>query len=242
MPRPHPVVGLAAEITDAARRRIDQPHVLDLQLLLQPVLRSAEIGAHVAAPAGLPLAGGDQRLAVGLEPLGAAEAVHLRAQPAVHGGSHFAQVLDHVDARTRRGRQFVTQARRQEAVGQVVLTGLRIVLHRAVDAVVVGGDEPLRREKRRRAPTERGDRGQGRLVEIAQPGRIELQPGLLQRGGDILGLAGHPHAFLRESGERGGREQQATGDGSADGAHGNSNEQGGGRLWSEGMLRNCRVG
>ena len=120
MARPHPVVGLAAEIADARRGRIDQPHVLDLELLLEPVLVPAEIGAHVAAAIGLRLAFGDQAGAVGLEeivarapvePFGTLE--HLRGD--------VAQVLDHIDAATRRGGQFVAQRRGEEAVGEIVV-------------------------------------------------------------------------------------------------------------------------
>ena len=40
--RPHPVVGLTAEIADAERRRVNQAHVADFHLRRSQVLRSLE--------------------------------------------------------------------------------------------------------------------------------------------------------------------------------------------------------
>src|SRR3546814_1463467 len=58
--RPHPVVDVAAERADAARRRVDQAHVADLQVPEQAVGVAAGETVKAAAVAAAFFAAGDQ--------------------------------------------------------------------------------------------------------------------------------------------------------------------------------------
>src|SRR3546814_10802287 len=60
--RPHPVVDVAAERADAARRRVDQAHVADLQVPEQAVGVAAGETVKAAAVAAAFFAAGDQLL------------------------------------------------------------------------------------------------------------------------------------------------------------------------------------
>ena len=221
MARPHPVVLLAAEIADARSRSIDETHVLDLKLLLEPVLLPAEIGAHVAAAVGLLLARLDQCGAVGLQAVVARTAFEL-VGTLEHRSGDIAQILDHVDAAAGGGGKFVTQRLREKAVGEVVVLGRGIVLERTGHAVVIGGDKAFRREERRRTAAQRCDRRQRGALEIAQRGRIEFEAGGLHFVGNRAGLAGQPHAFIGKSGSR-HADGQDTGPGKQEFLHGKHN-------------------
>ena len=65
--RPHPVVGLAAEVADAERRRVDEADVLDLHLRGAEVLRAFEERGHAAADAARLLALVDELLDVAVD-------------------------------------------------------------------------------------------------------------------------------------------------------------------------------
>ncbi len=211
MARPLPVVGLAAEIADAARRSIDQPHVLDLELLLQEIGLPTEIGTDVAAAIGLLLAFGDQRLAVGLQPVVAIKTRKLGGDALVHRRGHVAQVLDHIDARSRRGGQFVALGLGQKAIGQIVLPRLGIILDRAIDAVMVGGDQPLGADERGGAAAQRNNGIERRGLEIAKVRRRQLQPGRFQLVAQRRRLSRQPHALFGKHGggyQQGGRGKQ----------------------------------
>jgi len=180
-------------------------------------LLPAEIGAHVAAAVGLLLAGFDQRGAIGLQAIVAGAAFEL-VGPLQHRSGDVAQVLDHVDAAAWRGRQFVGQRLREEAVGKVVVFRRGIVLERARHTVVIGRDQTLRRQEGGRTATQRSDRGERRALEIAQRLGIELEAGGLHLVGDRAGLARQPHALVGVHRGR-GREQQGRSPGKQDFLH-----------------------
>src|SRR5207253_1543339 len=91
---------------------------------------------------------------------------------------------------------------REEAVLDVVRLGGRVVLERALDAVVVRDDQAVGRHERSRAATERDDRVERRGEWIREDLRVELDAHLLERL-DVTGqrhLLWHPHATgIREA-------------------------------------------
>ena len=130
--RPHPVVHLAAEIADAARRRVHQAHVADFHVAEQAVFVTAVEGVQAAAVALLVLAVGNQPLFNELQRARAADLVGRGIDGAVHPGGDVADRIKHEDPCIRPRAQLGARLRRVEAgVHQVVLGG-RVELDRSL--------------------------------------------------------------------------------------------------------------
>ena len=194
--RPHPVVGVAAELAHAGRWRVHQAHVANFQLLDQVKLEAAVIAGHGAAVPGVFFALGDQRFFIFFDAVDALLAAQLGHLGADDLGADIAHVLGHVDARTWRGRQFLGHGLGQEAVGQQVALGGRVARHAVVDAVVVGRDQSLGRDERGRAAAQADDRVHRKFGQLGQRGRVEFQAGRLELLGYLWQLLRHPHAFI----------------------------------------------
>ena len=200
--RPHPVVHFTAVVADPARRRVDQANVADLELLDPPVLRPLEKGRDRAAHAAFPLAVAHELLAAALDPRIPLEVRQLfpRAPKNLIG-----DVLDrrrHPDARVGRGGDLLTRGSGEESALDEVLLRRRVVLQIAVDAVMVGDDQPLRRDERRAAAAERDDRPHRIAGQVGEPGGVELQPHFRELRRELRDLLRHPHSFAGE--QRGG--------------------------------------
>ena len=195
VPRPHPVVDLAAVRADAALWGIDQAHVADLEVLEQAVGVAAGEAVQAAAVAGIGLARGHQRLLDRIERLGAAGRVRGPRDRGLHAVGHVLDRLQREDARVRAGADLVADLRGIEAVAHQVVLGGRVELDRAVGAVVVGRHQALRRDEARGAAAQRHHRAQRIAGEVGQLLGCELQAGLAQRLRDLGKLLRHPHAF-----------------------------------------------
>ena len=66
----------------------------------------------------------------------------------------------------------------------------------AVDAVMVGGDQALRRHERRRATAEADDGAGRELGQLGQVGGVEFEAGGFQFLSHLWQLLRHPHAFV----------------------------------------------
>nr|GEU28146.1 hypothetical protein [Tanacetum cinerariifolium] len=196
--RPHPVVGVAAELAHAFGRGVHQAHVADFQLLGQVELEAAVERRHGAAVAGVFFALGLDGLAVFFDGVQARLAGELGHGWRDHLFADVGDGLGHPDAAAWRGRQFLAQGLGQETVGQQVALGRRIVGHAAVHAVVVGGDQALRRDERGRATTEADDGAHRELGQLGQRGGVQRQAGGFQLLSYLWQLLWHPHAFRHE--------------------------------------------
>src|SRR5437763_1772033 len=106
--RPHPVVGLAAEVADPFRRRVDESYVANLHLREAEVLRSFEHRCDATTNAAWFLAISDKLLLATRDLLIACAIVEFLAQQ--RAGHLIGDVFDfrrHRHARSWRGRQFV---------------------------------------------------------------------------------------------------------------------------------------
>ena len=122
-------------------------------------------------------------------------------------GDLVGDVLDghgHEDARARAVPELVGAGLREVAVDHQVALGLRVVLERALHAVVVRDDEPVGRHERGAAAAEGDDRPHRLAGQVREGLRVALEAHLLEAGGELRDLLGHPHAFV---GERAGGEE-----------------------------------
>ena len=193
---PHPVVGVAAEFAYARWRRVYQAHVADFQLLDQVELQAAVVGRHGAAEAGFFFAFGDQFFLVFFDRIDACLALQLGHV----GGDDLVADIGHgrgdEDAAAWGGRQFFSEGLGQETVGQQIALLGGIDRHAVVDAMVIGGNQALRRDERGRATAQADDGAHRELGQFGQGGRIEFQSGRFQFLGYLWQLLGHPHAFV----------------------------------------------
>ena len=82
MPRPHPVVRLAAEVADALGRRVNETHVANLHRREAQILRPFEHGGDAAAHPARLLAFGDELFSAAADLLIARAIVERRGQRA----------------------------------------------------------------------------------------------------------------------------------------------------------------
>ena len=201
--RPHPVVHFTAVIADAARRRIDQADVLDFQVAEQAVVAAAVKTVQLAAVTGRRLAFGDQTLFDDVARLAARQCVGRGHDGLAHLRGDIVDAIEHEDAGVRAGAQLIGLGGRVEAVLDQIPLRRRIELDRAVGAVVVGGDQPLRRDEAGGAAAQRDHCAQRVAGQVAELLGGELQAGGLQRAGDFRQLLRHPHAFGGMCGRQG---------------------------------------
>ena len=136
--RPHPVVDLAAVVADAARRRVHQPHVGDLEVAEQAIAVAAGEAVQAAAEAGLCLAARDQLLLQCLQRRGARKRVRRSGDCGLDLFGHVLDRVERIDARVRSGGDFRGRRGGVEAVAHEVLLGRRVELDGAISAVVIG--------------------------------------------------------------------------------------------------------
>ncbi len=225
MAGPAPVVGLAAEVADRRRGRVDEPDVLQLDLGDLEPPEPLEEGRHAAAEPLL-LAGGGELLLPLLDG-------ELSIEVGLPGGELADHVLRHLpdgdgdeDAGPRPGPGLVRQRGGQEALLHGVPLRRGVVLERAGDAVVVGDDEAGVGHEGSAAASERDDGAHGHAGEVGEGPGVALEAQLLQPGGQVDHLLGHPHPAVGAGGHGG------EGDGKERDRCGNS-RQGGLRTASE---------
>ena len=223
MPGPAEVVLLAAEVADAARRGVDEPHVAELDLLHQPERPAVLERRDGAAAVGRLLALGDDLL---LRPLHRLEAggvvlrLRERALRAADAVGHVGEAGEEAHAADAAARLDLLGPRAgDESVGEVVLLGSRRQLDRREGAVVVRQDEPLGGDERAGAAADVDDRREeaaaGPVPEIPgrqrQPPAGELSPPRLAERGESLGgplpLVGGGGGGEKEDGQDGGEEE-----------------------------------
>ena len=200
--RPHPVVDLAAVIAHAARRRVGQAHVLDLDVLEQPIGISPHEAVQAAARAGVGFASADQLLLEVIDGLGARQRIRRGGDRGLDLRGDVGDFVEHVDARVRAAGELIGHGRRIEAEVDQVALGGGVQLDRTVRAVVVGDHQALWRDEAGRAAAQRHHCAHRVAGEVGQLLRVQFQAGFLQRAGDLRQLLRHPHAFV---GIRGGR-------------------------------------
>ena len=193
--RPHPVIDVAAILADRIRRGVDEAHVLYFELLDELVFVAAVIARDPAAIAGFLLALCSDVLRPLIDRIVPLVGRH-RVRACAHALGHVAEIGGHIDARARRGRQLGAHRLREEAVFEIVVLGGRIVLHRSARAVVVGNDQPLRRNEAGRAAAQADDRAHREAGEVAERFGIEFEAGLFQIVGNLGQLLRSEHPFL----------------------------------------------
>ena len=199
MTRPHPVIGVSAELADRRGRRADQAHIgkdLDHK---SKILVSAEEGLDLhfhpgilAAEAfrnGLHLSG-DQFLAF----FPAGDVGH----GAQHVGSHVDDLADkpHLESRSRK---FFGTRHGPEAIFQVVVLHRRKGLNRAVTAVVIREQQSVGRYDLTRASAPEDDDGvlERRFVHAVNLLGRELASARLHiLAVHFLEIGQHPHALV----------------------------------------------
>ena len=214
MAGPLPVVGLAAVVADPLRGGVDEADVVDLELGDLEVAEPLEEGGDAAAEAVL-LAGRGPLLDPALDDVVALAVGQLRVDlpgdlvgDLLHGDRH-------PDAGAGAVRELLLAGPREEAVDDEVLLGGRVVLERALDAVVVRRDEPVGRDERGAAAAERDDRVHREAGQVGPDLRVAREAELLQAGGEVGDLLRHPHPLVGDDGERGekGRHEDDGDDG-----------------------------
>ena len=217
MPRPAPVVDVAAVLADGVGRRIRDAHVADLQAPDQLVLQPAEKRRGLAAVARFRLAFPDQRLSALLDLREALARRQRRVQSAGHLLGNVVHLQGDVNARPRSGREFVGRGGGEEAVFEVVVLAGGIELHRAARAMMVGYHQAVRRDKGGGAAAQRDHGPHGERRQVRQRRRIQLQPRSAQVPGNPRNLLRREHAFPGQT----RRRQNSAAESSA--AHGNAN-------------------
>jgi hypothetical protein len=199
-------------------RRVDQAHVLDLELLDHQVVAAAVEVVNVAAIARIAFAFGHgllRTLVDGVVTLQAADAVEAPGQARADVGDRFG----HVQALVRIGRQFRRDVLREKAVDHQVLLFGRVELDDAEAAMMIGRDQAIRRQEGTGAIPETDDGVQRVVGQRRQILRIEFQTARLQLGFDRRQLRRRPHALVGGNGSSDKR----------DGKCGESNERTHGR-------------
>ena len=217
---PAPVVDLAAEVAYRARRRVDQPHVGEFEAVDQHVLEAAVELRHLAAVVLVPLALGDHLLLLVLDRLEAREVVGAGRHGALDLAGDVGQAVGEGGADAGPG-QLLGGRAGEEAVGDQVAVGGRVLLQDRERAVMVGDHQPPVGDEPRRAAVDlhrrveqprsllRPQRPGGDLqAQLAQPLRIVLQH-----------LLGGPLSFHGECSCAGGPEAEGEYGGGTD-SHG----------------------
>ena len=199
--RPHEVVDLVAEVADAARRRVDQAQVAQLQLADPEEIGAVVHVGHAAADPGLALAFGDDALAGRIDRVEVGAAAHA-ARIAQHLVGDPVETHRHQHPEVRIGRQLGAAVGGDVAVLDQVALGGAVVLDHAVGDVVVGQDQAVGGDEGAGAAAGAHHRVQRRAGEVGQRGRIAGIAGLAQPLGDLRQLRGHPHAFVGVCGGR----------------------------------------
>ncbi len=202
MAGPLPVVGLAAVVADSLRGRVDEADVVDLELGDLEVAEPLEERGDAAAEAVL-LAGRRPLLDPALDHVEALPVGQLRVDlpgdlvgDLLHGDRH-------PDAGAGAVRELLVAGPREVAVDDEVLLGRRVVLERALDAVVVRRDEAVGRDERRAAAAERDDGVHREAGQVGPDLRVAREAELLQAGREVGNLLRHPHPLVGGEGKRG---------------------------------------
>ena len=194
--RPHEVVHLVAVVADRARRRVDQPHVAQLQLLHQIEIAAIEHGGDAAAHAGFALAGGDQRLARRVHRV-VVGAAGLAAGVGQHLVGDLVEADRDAQAEVRIGRQFLAAVGRHVTLLDQVALRIAVVLDHPERHVVVGQHQALVADEGAGGAADLDHRAERRPGQVGQRGRVTSIAGSLQRLADRRQLRRHPHALVR---------------------------------------------
>ena len=200
MTRPHPVVGVTAELADRRRGRADEPHVRkDLDHEGEELVASEE-GFHRNLHAGI------LRFEAALHSLRMLchqARTLLAARDVGHGaqyvGRHVDDLADEAHFEPRSG-NLLGARHGPEAVLQVVVLHRRQGLDRPVAAVVVGEEQSVGRDDLTRAAASEDDDGvfqRGVVHAVNFLGREFAAAGLHVLGIHLLEVGQHPHALVR---------------------------------------------
>ena len=200
MPRPAPVIDIAAVLADGVRRRIGDAHVADFQAPDDLVLQAAEERRRLTAVARFRLAFRDQRFAPLLDFRESLTRRQCRAQSPRDPLRHVIHFNGDIDARSRSRRKLVGRGGGQKAVLQIVFLLRGIELHRAAGAVMVGYHQTLRRNERGGAAAQRDHRTHRKRRQVRQSRRIEIQPRGPQIIADSRNLLRRKHPLPRMRG------------------------------------------
>jgi hypothetical protein len=204
--RPHPVVDVTAVPADPRGGRVGEADVADLEALDQLVLEPAVIVDHDAPVPRVLLALRDQRLLPVLYRLVALPAARPLGDPAEDLARDVLHLDRDEDGRSRPRGQLLRPVRRQKSLlEQVPLLG-RVVLDRAIGAVMVRDHEPLGGDEGGRAPGELDDRVHRVIHQVAEAGGIDPHPHRFQRAAQLRELVRPPHPFIGMGGD--GRERE----------------------------------
>ena len=211
MTRPHPVVGVSAELADRSGRRADQAHVrkdLDHE------------GEELVAP--------EERLHGNFHPgvLGFEAALHglrmlcnqprtlLAAGDVGHGPQHVGRDVDDLADKAHlepRSGNLLGPRHGPETVLQVVMLHGREGLNRPVAAVVIGEEQSFGRDDLSRAAAPEDDDGvlqRGVIHAVNLLGRKFAAAGLHVLGVHLLEVRQHPHALVCHSRKGDARRSQ----------------------------------
>ena len=202
--RPHPVVGVAAELADVRGRGSDKAHVgedlVDIHKVLVAIVEGFYHGLVVSTLGG---AGGD-----GLDVLGDNGLAVLLGGLVVDAGQDLLGDVLHADeagdAEAGAG-QLLVAAHGPEAVGQVVVLDGGVADNLAVAAVVVGEQKAFVADELAGAAAAEEDDGilERGLVDVVDVLRADAHAGTLHGGFVALEEHGDPHAFVGAEGQHG---------------------------------------
>ena len=208
MTRPHPVVGVAAELADRRRGRTDQADIReDLdhegEILVAPE-EGLDLDIHAGILPGKAFRNGLHLCGDQLFPLPAPGDVG-------HGSQHVRRHVDDPADKAHlkpRSRQLLGARHGPETVLEVVMLHGRERLDRPVAAVVVGEQQPVGRDDLPRASAAENDDGvlERRVVHAVNLLGREFAPaGLHILAVHFPEIGQHPHAFVRRRRERDAR-------------------------------------
>ena len=170
------VIGIAAEERDGKFRRKHQPDVVILFVFVEVVHRARVQRHHVAAnvAAGALLLQRSHRFALRLAGIGGR---HARLRRAVHLRGHIGNVLEHHELHART-LGFVSLGRGIEAIFHVVLAAGRQIVDTLLRNVMIGKDESVGRDERRRAVWARAPTtaAHDRATPDREPNHISPEP------------------------------------------------------------------
>ncbi len=203
---PHPVVDVTPVLADGGRRRVHQAHVPDRELVIESILQAAVEGGHLAAVTGRGLALRDEVLLGVLEGGDTGLPVDV-GRRGLHPSGDIGDREGHVHPGAGRRRQLLPPLPRQEPFLEEVALGRGVVLDGAVGTVVIGHHQPLRRDERRRAPTQGHDGAHGISGDVGKRLGRDLESRRPQTSANLRKLLGKPHA-LHGPAERGRSDRQ----------------------------------
>ena len=212
MTRPHPIVGITAELADRRRGRADQPHVRkDLDHEGEELVAPEE-GFHRNFHAGILRFEAARH---GLHMFCNQTRTLLAARDVGHGAQHIGRNVDdladeaHLEPRSG---NLLGARHGPKAVFQVIVLHRRQGLNRPVAAMVVGEQQSFGRDDLTRAAAAEDDDGilQRRVVHTVNLlGREFAAAGLHVLGVHLLEVGKHPHPLVRcgRKGDARGSEQ-----------------------------------